>query len=231
MKSRALIESNDDLGLPWEQWADGVPHLLKRKRDFGDYDPELVRQAAKVAAKRMGKGVQAVLDRMSGRKGVPSRAIWVQFTDAEIRVGEPCPCGGRRLLRIHPSFARCAVCDNLLLLSPPKVRRDSFEDEDEDEEIEEEIHDPAAILRTLTEVHLSRLEHVEDRETYRGYARRSDEPVLLLVQFRADPGERFAPDDVLARVAAVQIVPLHHLEGMIERDALLSPGAAWDLVF
>jgi DNA-directed RNA polymerase subunit RPC12/RpoP len=126
VKVRNLAE-DDDLGLPWEKWADGMPHRLKRKRDFPDIDPDIVREAAKNAARRMGKAVQAQQDKMT-RNGA-TKYVWVQFADYEVRIGEPCKCGSRRLLRVHPFFARCAACDARILLAPR--RTDDSPDEDE----------------------------------------------------------------------------------------------------
>ena len=234
MKERFLSEG-DDLGLPWERWSDGLPHRLRRNRDFPDIEPELVREAAKVAARRMGMGVQAAIDRMSVRKGAPSKALWVQFTDHEIRLGDPCKCGGRRIVRIHPSFARCDSCGASLVLAPPKsrwkVEKVDVLDEDEEEEIAEIGRtDPEALLREFRDVHLRRVEHVEGRETYRGYARLGDEPALLLVQFRADPGERISNEEAYDRAAAVQVVPLRQIRDVVDRDALMDPAAGWDLV-
>jgi hypothetical protein len=230
VKKRYLAEG-DDLGLPWERWSDGRPHRLKRNRDFGDLDLELVREAAKNAAARMGKGVLALEDKMGPKSQRRSKYLWVQFADHEIRVGEPCKCGGRRLVRIHPSFARCTRCGAQLLLSPPKPGAaagiDSADDEDDDDEDRPE---PAGLLRTLTDVHLARLEHVGDRETYRGYGRLGGKPALVIAQFRAAPGERLRAADALSRAAAVQVLPLQQLEGLVDASALVDPNAEWDLV-
>jgi hypothetical protein len=229
LKHPAFTENGDDLGLPWEKWADGMPHRLRRTKEFGDYPPELVRRAAKVAAARLGKGVQATLDRPM-RKGLPPRAIWVLFTDHEVRLGDPCKCGGRRLVRVHPQFARCTSCGAKLLLARPKESEwddvDELVDEDEDEELAAEAHDVEALFRELEDVHLARIEHAEDRETYRGYARRARERVLVLVQFRADRGERLTPENAAKRVAALQVVPLRQLRGLVEASSFDDD---WDL--
>ena len=224
MKGRFLPEG-DELGLPWEQWSDGLPHRLKRKRDFGDVDPELVREAAKNAAKRMGKVVQALPDKMTVKSA--EKYVWIQFADYEVRVGDPCKCGGRRLLRVHPFFARCTECGAELLLAPKK--NEGFESTDDEDDEDGERPDPGGFLRDLTDVHLSRIEHFDDRETYRGYGRLGETQVFLIVQFRAGPNEQLRADDALDRVAAVQILPLRHLDGLLDTSALMDPRAAWDL--
>ena len=224
-----FVTGDDDLGLPWEKLADGLPHRLKRKRDFPDVDPEFVRAAAKRAAGQMGKAVQTLPDKMSL---IPNRYLWVQFADHEIRVGEACKCGGRRLLRVHPSFARCTQCGAQLLLAPAKREpgAEPIESADYDEDEEDGRPEPAALLQGLTEVHLKRLEHVDDRETYRGYGLLAGAPVFLLAQFRADPGEALSSTQALEQVAAVQVLPLRHLDGLLSASALMDENTEWDLV-
>ena len=113
---RPPLAEGDELGVPWEKFADGLPHRLKRSRDFPDINPKAVRQAAKNAAKRMDKAVQVLPDRMGKNR---SKFLWVQFADYEICAGEPCKCGGRRILRFHQFFARCDACNALILLASP----------------------------------------------------------------------------------------------------------------
>ncbi len=117
---RGRNEDDDGLGIPWEKLADGIPHRLKRKRDFPDIDPKVVRQAAKDAARRMGKAVQALPDTMGGR----NKFVWVQFADQELTVGDPCRCGGRRILRFHQYFGRCAACQALILFTSGDTKDD-----------------------------------------------------------------------------------------------------------
>jgi hypothetical protein len=111
----------EELGVPWEDYADGMPHRLKRNRDFPDLSPFIVRQAARNAAKRMNKAVQAAPDRLGKNK---SKFLWVQFADYELDVGEPCKCGGRRILRFHQLFGRCAACNALILFTQPSKDTD-----------------------------------------------------------------------------------------------------------
>jgi hypothetical protein len=235
MKKRLLTEG-DELGVDWDRFSDGMPHRLKRKRDFGDVEPDVVREAAKNAARRLGKGVQVSVDKMTARGA--EKYLWVQFADHEIRVGEPCKgCGGRHLVRVHPFFARCMGCGAQLLLGAKRVESgegiDSYdEDEDEDGYGEGDGGRPRAeaLLRELSEVRLSRLEHIEDRETYRGFARLGKTRMLVMAQFRAASGERIEPGDAFDRVVAVQLLPLRQLEGLLDTSALETPDSAWDLV-
>ncbi len=222
-----------ELGIPWEQWADGLPHRLKRKRDFGDFDFELVRVAAKYAAKRMGKAVQVRPDRMMPTTS--SKYVWVQFADHEIRIGEPCKCGGRRLLRVHPFFARCTLCNAQLLLAPKKKTDetagiDSVDEDEGENEDEDGRPQPEGLLRQLSDVHLARLEQAGDLEIYRGYGRLGTTPVLLIAQFRAAPHESLDAEQAFDRVAAVQVLPLRHLDGLLDTSALMAPATDWDLV-
>jgi hypothetical protein len=225
---KPYLAEGDELGLPWERWSDGLPHRLKRKRDFGDIDPELVRAAAKNAAKRMGKAVQAQPDRMLPDS--KSKYVWVQFADHEIRIGEPCKCGGRHLLRVHPFFARCTDWGAQLLLAPKRdAEIDGVESADDDED-EDDRPQPADLLRQLTDVHLAKVERTDDRETYRGYARLGKTPMLLIAQFRAERGEQLAPKHAFDRVAAVQVLPLRQLGGLLDASAFMDPNAEWDLI-
>jgi hypothetical protein len=223
------LPEGDELGLPWERLADGLPHRLKRKRDFPDIDPEYVRVAAKNAAKRMGKAVQALPDRMTQTSA--DKYVWVQFADHEIRIGEPCKCGGRRLLRVHPFFARCMECNAQLLLAPKKTDETvGIESTDDEEDDEDGRLRPHMLLNRLDAVHLTRLERIGDRETYRGYARLGKAPVLVLAQFDAAPGEQLDAEKALDRVAAVQVVPLRQLNGLVDAEELTNSTTVWDLV-
>ena len=121
------LAEGDELGVPWEKFADGLPHRLKRNRDFPDMNPKAVRQAARNAAKRMDKAVQVLPDRMGKNR---SKFLWVQFADYEIALGEPCRCGGRRILRLHEFFGRCAACNALILFASTDTDGDDSIDED-----------------------------------------------------------------------------------------------------
>jgi hypothetical protein len=120
---RQRTDENDDLGLPWQKLADGLPHRLKRSRDFPDADQKAVRKAATRAAKKMEKVVRVVPDKMARNR---EDFLWVQFADYEINLGDPCKCGGRQILRFHEYFGRCAACNaQLILLSPDTVESET----------------------------------------------------------------------------------------------------------
>jgi hypothetical protein len=192
-RPRAPLEG--ELEIDWERWADGRAHRLTRKRDFPDVEPALVRAHAEVAAKRMGRGVMTAKDRM-----IADKYLWVQFSDHRIGFGDPCPCGSRRLLRVHANFLRCPECKALLMV---------FEDDDTEEAREGRM---VRQLRKLSDVHLERRERAGDRELYRGYGRQGDTPVLVWAEFRLKPKEeRLREEDVFDRVVSVRTVAFTEL--------------------
>ena len=233
-KLRRRLPEGEELGLDWERFADGRPWHLKRKRDFADLDPLLAREAAGNAAERMGKAVKTVRDRHA-----PKKYMWVQFADHEIGLGDPCPCGSRRLLRLHTYFARCAECDAQLILSPSTV---AVADDDAAPESDSDdagtlddgtgaVSDAAAALLALKEVRLSRAMLSGDREVYRGYGVDGTTPVLLVVEFRTSSGLSLEPRDAVSRAASVQTIPFQQIEGLVDTSALLSRDESeWDLV-
>jgi hypothetical protein len=122
---RQRTDENDDLGLPWDKLADGLPHRLKRKRDFPNADQKAVQKAATKAAKKMEKVVRVVPDKMSRNR---DDFLWVQFADYQINLGEPCRCGGRQILRFHEYFGRCVACNAQLILVSPDTVKSKVED-------------------------------------------------------------------------------------------------------
>jgi hypothetical protein len=203
-ETNPLTARQDDLGVDWERFADGRARRLKRKRDFPDVDPARVRADANAAAKRMGKAVLTVRDKM-----IPHKYLWVQFADHKIGPGEPCPCGSRRLLRLHANFLRCPQCRALILLS-------------NEIEIEEEAKESRATrtLRGLTDVHLQRRGQSGDLEVYRGHALQDGVPVFLLVDFRLKPREdRLSAKDLFDRAVFVRVVPLPELNDLFGTQA------------
>src|SRR5204863_6771235 len=103
----------EDLGVDWSRWADGRAYRLKREKDFPNVSPGHARTAAEVAARKMGKVARTTRDKM-----IPEKLIWIQFADAEIGQGQPCPrCGSRKLLNLHADVVRCPQCKAQLLLT------------------------------------------------------------------------------------------------------------------
>jgi len=194
------VVEGDDLGADWERWADGRAYRLKRKRHFADVDPGLARDAAEAAAARMGKAVRTTRDKM-----MPEKYMWVQFADHCVGPGEPCPCGSRRLLRLHEYFAACPECQAQLLLS------------DVPQDADNGVTRAARTLGELTEVHLVRAGPGQGRnlELYRGYGRQEGEPVFLLVDFRLKPDEELIEDEIFDRVVAVRVVPFSELSELL----------------
>ena len=212
MRRRRRIDADaDDLGADWERWADGRAFRLKRKKDFPDVDPGKVRDAAQVAAKRMGKVVTTMRD-----KHFPRKYVWVQFADHRIKYGDPCPCGSRRLLRVHKQYATCPQCKSFLLLS--KVG-----------DVEEKAPRAERTLRELSDVHLAHRGRTGDVELYRGFGRLEEAPVFLLAHFTTEEEQGpVTPDDAFDRIANVQVVPFEELEEFADLTPLEHAGG-WDL--
>ncbi len=229
---RRYLDEGDELGVDWERWADGRVWHLKRKRDFPDVHPNLAREAVLNAAERMGKAVQSIRD----RRTPTSPYVWVQFADHEIGLGDPCPCGSRRLFRLHTYFARCAECNAQLILSKASVMAadDAIEPAPDDSGLDEDEDDSllgSAALRRLKDIRLSRLKRSGERDVYRGYALDGTTLVLLIVEFHLGPGESLEPEDVLDRAASVRAIPFDQVDGLVDTSVLLSRRESeWDLV-
>jgi hypothetical protein len=220
-KRRSRVPVEAELDIDWERWTDGRAYRLKRKRHFSDVDPALVRAAAEVAARRMGRGVVTSKDRF-----LPEKYVWVQFSHHMIGLNDPCPCGSRRLLRVHANFVRCPECHSLLM------HGDAVDVDDERE------GRSARMLRKLTDLHLQRHGQAGKRDLYRGYAREDGIPVLVWAQFRAKPLEdRIRPEDAFDRAVIVQTVSFAELTELFDAGELdvssLWNGREpdWDLVW
>jgi hypothetical protein len=113
------LEHHDELGLPWDRWADGRVHRLVKSRDFVQ-SAEVVEEAAGNAARRLGKVARVVIQVLFGKV-----FVWVQFVDGDITLGEPCSrCGGEELLRVTPQYAQCASCGATLVVREPREKPD-----------------------------------------------------------------------------------------------------------
>ena len=121
------LESHDELGLPWDDLADGRAHRLVKGRDFVR-GAELVEEAAANAAVRLERVVRTYREVRRG-----AVYLWVQFVHHEIVYGEPCVCGGQ-LLQVNQNFAECSSCKvtvALLIPKPEKAEHDDGPTEDE----------------------------------------------------------------------------------------------------
>jgi hypothetical protein len=107
------LESHDELGIPWDDLADGRVHRLRKGRDFVR-GAELVEEAAANAAARLGRVVRTFREIRWGMV-----YLWVQFVDHEVVIGEPCPCGGQ-LLQVNQNFAECSSCHATVALLRPR---------------------------------------------------------------------------------------------------------------
>ncbi len=105
----------------WRRLADGRPRRLKRGRHFDAEVSDLVEDAHRVA-RELGLAVRTYADKRD-----PDKYVWFQFARAEIGRGEPCPCGGTRLRRVHLHFLACDDCGARLILrdsaAPPREQQ------------------------------------------------------------------------------------------------------------
>jgi len=98
--------------IDWEQIADGRVWRLRRGTHYEGSD-RAVLTAARAAASRMGKVVTMAREDFGATAGY----VWVQFADAEVPFGDPCPrCGSTTLLREHAGYATCPRCAARLVL-------------------------------------------------------------------------------------------------------------------
>jgi hypothetical protein len=112
-------------GLEWAGLADGQAHRLKRGKHF-DGEVKAATAEAKEFARAAGRGMLAVRDEI-GRK---HHYLWIQFTDQELILGEPCRvCGGLSFTALHPGVAegigRCDTCGASALFQPPAAGTDA----------------------------------------------------------------------------------------------------------
>jgi hypothetical protein len=171
----------------WERIADGLPWRLEQGRDF-EGSPKRLRSEAKMAARDMEKSVSFVRDRVD-----PNRFVWLQFADAHLVLGQPCPrCGGDQLLQLSGQFARCATCRAVLIVErPPDV-------EDVELQMREAAHaagQPDETLAAYHDAHLSLAEADASHERFIGYAFDDDGRFHLLYVVAPLAGGRRIPDE------------------------------------
>jgi hypothetical protein len=112
-----LLEPGDELGLPWDDYADGRVYRLAKGADFV-CSSLAAREAAENAAERLGKVVRTKVDVF--RKKI---FVWVQFADNQIEDGEPCPCGSTDMPLVNESLAVCRACGALNVILRSKRDR------------------------------------------------------------------------------------------------------------
>ena len=106
---RAGMLASAPVPLDWERFADRRPRRLKRGKHFVG-EPKILQREAEHAAKGMGK-VALVSKDQQGKYGY----LWVQFVDAAVDEGEPCPvCDSYELLKLNNDVIRCPSCDSML---------------------------------------------------------------------------------------------------------------------
>lgn len=241
--ARALRSApDDDLGLPWEELADGRVRRLKRGRDF-QVDTRALERAAEVAASRLGK-VACVAAETIPRVRRLDEYAWVQFVDHEVLVGNPCPCGSRELVRTHPKYAICNACGARLSLSPPPqqekfagdgspaslsgpkpmseaerakaIARGSFRSK----------YDERYALEQYTEILFVASDRKPRRERLYGHAvDPSGMPVLIWVQYPLSEGARMPnADSQSGEVCRVHRWPIPPFSSFIDIDRVSEPG-------
>jgi len=214
----------EDLGVDWARWSDGRAFRLKRKRDFPDINPGIAKTACELAAHRMGKAVRTARDRR-----VPHKLIWIQFADAYVGEGKPCPmCGSRRLYRLHANFTRCVQCNAQLIISSQGL--DSF-DEDTGAVGPRARERLSAKLKGLAEVRLARAGETETTEIFNGYGLADETPVVILAEFEKLEGEELAVVNMYERVARVKVFPAESMAGLVNIGVLQGRSESdWDLI-
>src|SRR5437016_4311996 len=113
-----ILEHHDELGLPWDELADGRPYRLTKGKDFFR-SPRAVEEAAQNAARRIGR-VASVSHEFRNKKTF----VWVQFVDYQTELGQPCPaCGSFDLRAVNRQHTDCASCGSTVILVKPKRRK------------------------------------------------------------------------------------------------------------
>ncbi len=221
----AVADLPEDLGVDWARWSDGRAFRLKRKRHFPNVDPGIARTACELAAHRMGKAVRTARDRR-----VPNKLLWIQFADAYIAEGQPCPkCGSRKLYRLHADFTRCVQCNAQLIISAAGL--DSFEDDTG--RIGPRARERfGARIKALTEVRLERAGETETSEIFNGYGMSEETPVIILAEFEKDEsGEELSVMNMFDRVSRVRVFPAESMARLVNVGTLRNrPETDWDLL-
>jgi len=224
-KAVAVEELPEDLGVDWSKWSDGRAFRLKRKRDFPNIDPGIAREVCELAAHKMGKAVRTARDRR-----VPNKLLWIQFADAYVREGQPCPkCGSRKLYRLHANFTRCVQCNAQLIISAAGL--DSYEDDTGT--VGPRARERAGgKLKALENVRLERAGESPSSEIFNGYGLAEGTPVIILAEFQKDEnGHELTVRNMFERVSRVKIFPADSMAGLVNIGTLMNRAdSAWDLI-
>lgn len=224
-KPVAVEDLPPDLGVDWSKWSDGRAFRLKRKRDFPNIDPGIAREACELAAHRMGKAVRTARDRR-----VPSKLLWIQFADAYVREGQPCPkCGSRKLYRLHANFTRCVQCNAQLIISAAGL--DSYEDDTGT--VGPRARERAGgKIKALENVRLERAGESASSEVYNGYGLSDGTPVIILAEFEKDEGgQELSTRNMFERVSRVKLFPADSMAALVDVGRLTNrDDSTWDLV-
>lgn len=157
----------------WGRLADGRPWRAARGKDFTEDVPAFI-DSARRAAELMGKAMVAMPDPTDSRGHV-----WLQFADAEVEAGEPCPrCGSTRLSLLSYALLRCESC-GATLVEQKRRRRQKRAAAEEGEPAEPET--PALTLAEFSQVRLSRTDRHADRDEYVGFGVGTDGELALLL--------------------------------------------------
>jgi hypothetical protein len=186
-------------GVSWEALAaDQRPHRLKAGKHFRGEVRALQREAGE-AAERLGLTVRTMRDEF-GRK---NNYVWLQFADALVPRGEPCPrCSSRRLHRLHEHYARCPQCGAYLVLGPslpPPPKDEESADENEPRLPKWALASQRDRLSNYADVELAPDEDTRTPDGEVWYGRAVDQngtPVLLEVFYPKRDGRRIEdPED------------------------------------
>ena len=157
----------------WARLADGRPWRAARGKDFSEDVPEFI-DSARRAAELMGKAIVAMPDSAD-----PRGHVWVQFADAEVEAGSPCPrCDSNRLSLLSFALLRCGSC-GATLVEQKRRRRQRRAAAEEGEAAEPQT--PAPTLAEFTQVRLSRTDRHSDRDEYVGFGVGTDGQLALLL--------------------------------------------------
>jgi hypothetical protein len=168
-------------GLEWKDFADGDVYRLKRGKHYRG-NLGAAKRSANLAALELGKAVRLVRDPLG-----KLHYIWVQFVDGEITMGNPCPCGSRKLERIHEQFLRCPACGRRLLARVATADSGSGTGK----------RGGGTHVGEFTDVQLSLYTRADGRELHRGHGyNRQGVKVLLIVRYPlGSDGQRIEDPD------------------------------------